>query len=582
MDTNKKSDAQILEDKTQHLMNLIAERCAYYRANPSRFIEDFIPGLKLKFFQKILLWLLAHNTLGYVVASRGLGKTYILGMYAVYKAVLFPNSLIVCASYTLKQGQDTVKKIAEDFMPRSALLRNEIDDWSLSRNDTFIKFKNGSTIKVALAGESGRGTRSTVLLIDESRLVSQSIVDAILRPMNASPRRRPYVDKPEYAYLIEEEVPQEIYVSSAYYCQSEMFEKVKSFTANMLTPGMSYFVTDLPYQLSIREGILLRQTVENEMSEQTFNEINFAMEREGIFWGTSEDALFDFNIINRQRTLVNGLHDLEYYRQMNLKVPEKQISEVRVLSVDIALMASRKRNNDASALIIHSAVPASENNYLDNITYIDTCEGMRTEELGLMIMRYYYQYYCDYLVIDARGVGMPVLDFIMTNQYDPVYGRQYGALNCMNNDDIAERCRVSGAPKVIYAIEGSLKLNNDVALTLRAGFQNGYINLLINDNNIDDKLEKIRGYSKLTEYQQARLKLPYIQTTFLVGELVNLSHDVSNGYIRVKEKPNMRKDRFSSLGYGYYFVQQLGRTYKTKSAADDILDMMIIRAPKKI
>ena len=87
MNTNKKSDAQILEDKTQHLMNLIAERCAYYRANPSRFIEDFIPGLKLKFFQKILLWLLAHNTLGYVVASRGLGKTYVLGIYAVYKAV---------------------------------------------------------------------------------------------------------------------------------------------------------------------------------------------------------------------------------------------------------------------------------------------------------------------------------------------------------------------------------------------------------------------------------------------------------------------------------------------------------------
>jgi hypothetical protein len=52
-------------------------------------------------------------------------------------------------------------------------------------------------------GESSRGARSNILIIDESRLVPQKIVDTILRPMNAAPRQPGYLRKPEYAHLSE-------------------------------------------------------------------------------------------------------------------------------------------------------------------------------------------------------------------------------------------------------------------------------------------------------------------------------------------------------------------------------------------
>ena len=41
------------------------------------------------------------------------------------------------------------------------------------------------------------------------------------------------------------------------------------------------------------------------------------------------------------------------------------------------------------------------------------------------------------------------------------------------------------------------KSNNDMYLALRAGFQNGYINLLMSDISIDEHLSKFRGYGKL-------------------------------------------------------------------------------------
>ena len=214
---------------------------------------------------------------------------------------------------------------------------------------------------------------------------------------------------------------------------------------------------------------------------------------------------------------------------------------------------------------------------MDNIVFIDTFEGLTTEELGLEVMRWYYQYDCDYIGLDANGIGLGILDYIMADRFDPIYGQSY-----VDNPEMSERCKVKGAPKVIYAIKANARMNNDMCLALRAGFQNGYINLLIDDTNIEDKLSRIRGYGKLTEQEQTRLKIPYIQTSFLINELINLNHDTSNGLIKVKEKSGMRKDRYSSLEYGYYVLQELSKKLKPKSVDDDILNMLTIRPAKRV
>ena len=327
MPTDKKlTDEEISSNKTLAIMNIIAFRCAYYRANPSRFLEDFIPGLTLKWFQKVLLWAMANYDAFYFVAARSLGKTYLVALFAVYRCILFPGSKIIACSYTFKQGKEVVLKITDDFMQKSPLLRNEISKVSVGQNDCAIYFKNGSWIRVVVASESSRGARSNILIIDESRMVPQKIVDTVLRPMNGTPRQPGYLSKPEYAHL--KEMNKEMYMSSAYFSASEMYEKVKAYVANMLDPNLNYFVCDLPYTLSIKEGLLMRQAIENEMSEATFSDISFMMERMGLFYGSSADALFDFKILNQRRVLQDALRDLEYYRNNNSKIPEKQKDEI--------------------------------------------------------------------------------------------------------------------------------------------------------------------------------------------------------------------------------------------------------------
>ena len=567
-----KTDQQLKEDKSTRMMNAVIKYAAYYRENIHRFVEEYL-GIKLKLFQKILLYAMDHNDASYYVASRGQGKSFLVALYSVSRCILYPHTQCVVCSYTFKQGKIVVEKITNDFMHKSPLLVAEISKVTTGVNDCYIYFKNGSYIKVVVAGEGARGNRSNLLIVDEARLVPEKTVSEILKPMNSPPRYTGYSNNPKYYDL--QEVNKQIYMSSAWYASSEMYSKVKGYFSSMLTPGVDYFVTSLPYQLSIKEGLLMPQTIINEMSEATFSDISFMMEREGLFYGSADNALFDYKTLESQRIVGDCIFNLDYYRVNRAKIPEKKTDEVRVLSLDIALLASKKHNNDASAFILHSGIPTSSNEYIDNIVNIDTCEGLTTEELGLETMRRFYQYDCDYLVIDSTGIGQSVLDYVMgADRFDPIYGETYGALNVMNRPELEDRCKVKNAPKVVYAIKANARDNNDMTLALRAGFQNGYINLLISDTNIEERLSKIRGYGKLSEVQQVGMRMPYIQTTLLINELINLSHDTSNGLIKVKEKTGMRKDRYSSLQYGYALLQELSKGLKPKSTNDELINKL--------
>lgn len=582
MARKKVSDAQLKKNATDRLMNTVAWYAGYYRANPQRFCKDVL-NLNLKLFQKILIYMMMCSDCFMFLASRGLGKTYLVALYCCVRCILYPGSKIVVTSATYKQAREVVLKITDDFMKKSSILCSEIEKYSTGQNDTYVRFKNGSWMRVYVASENSRGARANCLIIDESRLISQKIIDTIFVPMLSSPRQPGYLSKPEYAHL--QEMNQQFYLSSAYYQSSELYEKAKAYTANFFNDNLKYFICDLPYQLSIKEGLLMRQGIENEMSEQTWSPITHSIEREGLFWGAGEDAFFAFKDLDKSRILKESLHDLNYYRSMKIKIPEKKPGEIRIESVDIALLASRKHDNDASAILIGSAMPTSSNNYICNLNYIETEEGLRTEELGLKVMRYYYQYDVDYIALDANGIGQAVLDYLMDDHYDTEYGVTYRALNCCNNEDLAIRCRSKNAPKVIYAIKATSKSNNDMAIALRAGLQNGYINLLCHDADIEDYLaETIKGYGKLSEIQKVKLKLPYIQTTLLIDEMINLDHDISNGLVRVKEKSGSRKDRFSSFEYLYYVVTELSQKIKPKEKVDikDYMKVFRVKAPRRV
>jgi hypothetical protein len=123
---------------------------------------------------------------------------------------------------------------------------------------------------------------------------------------------------------------------------------------------------------------------------------------------------------------------------------------------------------------------------------------------------------------------------------------------------MSERCKVKGAHAVVWSIKADATFNSQSATALRTGLQTGRVTLLVNEFEAEDTIKQVRGYKNMTAVEQAMLKIPYVQTSFMVNELVNLEYTIVNNNVRIKEKSGMRKDRYSSLQMQYYVVQQLG------------------------
>lgn len=577
----KKTISEVAQEKSERLMEGVAYWGSFYRSNPQRFVKDYL-NINLKLFQKILIYMMMVSTHFMYLASRGQGKTWLIALYCVVRCILYPGTKIVVASGVKSQAIEIINKIENEFLKNygwgSENLRREITYISQSPNNPICDFKNGSYIHIVTANDNARHNRANVVIIDEFRMVSLNIINTVLKKFLTAPRQPGYLSNPKYAHLLERNI--EIYASSAWYQGHWSYEKAKSYYANMLDDKRKYFVVGLPYQIAIKEGLLNREQVEDEMSEADFDPIAWKMEMECIFYGDSDGAFYRYNDLSNRRIIKNAFYPLTMYEKRGINVPDLAAQERRIMSVDVALMASKKHANDAAAMWINMAIPNGMS-YSSNYVYIKTFEGLTTDELGLTIMRYFYKFKCTDLVLDTNGNGLGVYDFIIKEQYDPTNGETYEALCACNNQEMADRCKVKTANKVVWCIKATADFNSNSATMLRAAILNGNINLLCNEFDAETVVKKIPGYDKLSSSEQTELMLPYVQTSLAINEMINLEHEIINNRVKLRERSGMRKDRFSSLQYNNYVVQELSSKLKPKNANNDILNLLTIRPAKK-
>lgn len=558
----KKSVKELANEKSDRILEGVAIWAAFYRCNPQRFVKDYL-NINLKLFQKILLFAMMHNNYFMYIAARGQGKTFLVALFCVVRCILFPKTKICIASATRPQANEVLLKITNEFMKNyewgSDNLRREIFDYTVGVNKAVIEFKNGSWIRVVTASDSGRGARANILIVDEFRMVDKETIDTVLRRFLTAPRQPNYLNNPKYEHLGERN--KELYMSSAWYQEHWSFEKAKAYVANLLDDTKRYFICGLPYQLSIKEKLLQRGQIEDEMSESNFDEMKFLMEMETLWWGDTNGAFFTFDDISNRRRLKTAIYPQNSLGTKNTKIPELITNERRILSVDVALMASKKHKNDASSIMINRAIPNNDN-YVANLVYLENHEGLTTDELALIVRRLYDMFKCTDLVIDTHGQGLGVYDALIRDIVDPETGKLYCALTCCNDKEMAARCKVSGAPEVIWSIKGSPSFNNEICILLRSGFKQGRINLLVSELESEEILkDSIKSFSRMQASEQLIYKMPYIQTTLLVYELIKLEHEIKGSNIKITEKTGMRKDRYSSLAYNYWVQCELERKF---------------------
>lgn len=555
------------------------KRIAFWRKYPFHMCKHYL-GITLKPFQAVILYQMFNNANIVYIASRGQGKTWLTAVACICFCILYPGIRIVVSSGVKSQAYEIFEKI-DMLYKKHPMIREEIWYKRDAKSDPKVEFKNGSLILSAVSNDNSRGMRANILIADEFRMIKKEIFDGVLRKFLGDPRHPLYLDLPQYYHLQEDN--KVFCLSSPWRTSHWSYGKYKA-TIKQMSVGKPYFCCNLPYQIAVRNGLKKKSDIINEMTEDDFDPIKWKMEMEGQWLGEAENALFDSNSLDSCRKLVKPLYPKEVYDK--LKKDDKKLyrsksnDEIRILVADIALMSSKKHKNDASCFALACLTPNSaKNDYLRDVVYMETWTGQHSEFTALRLRKLYDEFDCDYLVMDAQGLGLPIFDLLVgTPLWDKESGVEYQPLACINNEEMNDRCLYPNNPKVIWAIKGSAQMNSDMAICLRNAIENRKLRLLVHENEGQDYLTELNDYDNLHADMIGRLRNPYTQTSLAVYEMLSLEAEhKDDGKIKVKEQSGKRKDRYSAIAMVNYVANELARqNFKQNTWVDDDGDEFIM------
>lgn len=578
---SKRRNSSLFEKREENLMKW----AGYWRANPHRFVKDYM-GLNLYLYQKILIYMMNINDIFMYIAARGIGKSFIIAVYAVARSILYPNTNIIIASSTKGQARLIISEKIVDLYNNHEAVRAEIGDFRNIKtgvNNASVSFRNGSKIEAVTSSDSARGYRGNILILDEFRLIDRKVIQDVLVPMLNVVRTPPFTFKEEYKDYPKEE-NKTLYISSAWYKTDWAWGEFKRFFDEM-TKGRSYFVANNPYTLSVKHGLLTQKKVDTD--RKSYDKAKWDMEYEGLFVGENDRGFFKLEDINSCRTITKAFippTNLEFLENNKLAKPKNisnvprvdNNSEVRIVSLDVALMGgSEKVRNDSSAFTCMRLVQEGDK-YRRDILYLESIQrSISANDLSVRLKQLYNDFEADYVVIDTNGVGTAVLEAVCSILYDEERDVEYPAWSTINNEEENERLKTRGLP-VVIAYKADARFNDAIANNLKTSLENKRMRFPITDIEQREYLVDKGDFLKRSPEEQQRELHSFQQAGALSNELVALEYIIRSGNIVIQEVGTATKDRYSSLAYGDYYASELEKRLRAVDDSDDYDDYFFI------
>lgn len=558
------------EEMSEEFEEKLIDWTTFYRRNIHRFIEHYF-GIKLHFFQIIMVYLMHLFPSVVFVCSRAVSKSFTTAVYACAVCVLYPNSKVLVTAMTKKQaGLLITEKIEKELMVMSPNLKREIKKISTGQNAIEVIFHNGSSFIAGVAGEQSRGLRSTILITDEFRLVEKDVLDSILIPTEII-RPTPYTMKPEYSHLQEE--PREIYLSSAYFKSHWMWNLIKQTTIDEYKGEAILFATDLA--TTLKHGIKTRKQLLRAKTKS--DSTTFDMEYNNLMVGGSENQYYSFELVSSCQKIKKAWYPKtidEYFENKRTRFGDikKQAGEIRVVSMDIAMSKSTKKvKNDLTVIKCVRALPTRER-YERQEVYTEAFEGTDSDSQAIRVRQIMEDFDADYFVFDGRTYGTGIVDSMAKILYDEERDKEYIPLKVFNNDELADRCKNTSASPIMWAYIGSADNNHKMHTTMLGSLKDGKYKMLINHISCKDLyLSDKREYEVASVDEKARLEVPYMYSDLTLNEMINLNKEfIQGGKIKLTEPSNGMKDKYVTSAMANLFIQELeiGLTSRNDSEID--------------
>lgn len=149
------------------------------------FTLKYIFNIEPTVFQLVWLKLLWKYPFPMVIATRGASKSYLYGLYCLWRALITQGSKIIIVSASFRQSKN-VFEYAETILNSAPILKDLIGGnlRVLHGNDMWTMYVGDSSIRAIPLGNSGekvRGLRATHILVDEVAAVPEEIYEVVIR-----------------------------------------------------------------------------------------------------------------------------------------------------------------------------------------------------------------------------------------------------------------------------------------------------------------------------------------------------------------------------------------------------------------
>jgi hypothetical protein len=531
---------------------------SYYRYYIDEFATDIL-GLELFPFQRVILRAMARYDSSILIACRGLGKSYIVAIFYICTAILYPNIKLGIASGNSQQAKNVIIQKVKGELAKNPNIAREINfPIKTSGDDCVVEFKNGSEIRaITLAqdrgGDGARSWRFSYLLCDEARLVKDNIIEEILIPMTKTKRQNAIKWK-------QSEKGKIIFISSAHLKTSPLYKRFKFHYDQMLSGDKSYMAICFPYQVGVQAGLFDMDDIEKELAKPQMTKDKFAYEYEGVFVGSSGESYYPYDLTMPCRTL----------EHCELEQPKKSNS-IYIITHDVAVSDAKNSDNACTHVIKLKLRP--NGTYTKSVVYTKVMNGVSLDKQRDFLRELIHLKFSNTkkLVIDARSVGNGLVTmFYESWEYTDPKTKVTVEYPPLIKDNDEDGFLLENAVPLIRAVSATNDFNNLYYPYMKGCFEDRTIELLQGSEEVDELYKT--GEITPEEYAQ------HIEHDTLQSELSNIKQEYSNSnnltYVRIVK--TKKRDRATSLFYGLSVISEMElenkqNLYRSKHSDLDIL-----------
>ena len=508
-----------------------ADLVSYYRWYPDLWYDLITPetgGIRLDLDQRVLLRMMARFPSVYSVFCRGYSKTVIMVMSKIHRCVFWPCSNVSITAQTKERAAQNLKEKYDELIRFYPLLKEEIYSAKFSKDMAEIEFHNGSRYNNLANNQQSKGMRRHAGDMDEDNLTDEETFLDALEPIFNVPRRttgkRGIIDPAELNGQIN-------FFTSAGYRMNAAYFRCRNHL-----DGMINLTGDMCIGAGWKLGAFYGrgESVSSLMNKKAnLSATAWAMNYDSHWTGATDGALVSSAKLMACRNLIKP----ELKADGNFDY---------LLGVDVA-RSDDSKNNQTSISVIK--VIRLNNGKVQELRLINlfVLQGVLDfNAQAIEIKKIKERFNAQIVVVDENGLGRGLTDALVREQIDPITGLSLGCWDTLNSERIPE---ISGSPKIIFCYYAQ-KYDNESIGNFIELIETGKLRLLEQKSD--------NGYDILNSEEYVNNTLPFIQTNFLIEEVVNLKlKKLNNGNLSVeKVVKKVDKDRFSSLQYGCWYAMK--------------------------